>query len=85
MNWIVFLTDTANKELRRLPPKDRVRIDAGIKEMEENPFKGDIIKLGGEHNRWRRRIGAYRIMYNLVPEKRDIFIYDIKRRTSSTY
>lgn len=85
MNWVVLLTDSAKKQLRRVPPRDRARIDIAITHMEEDPFQGDIIKLGGEHNRWRRRMGAYRIMYNLVPEKRDIFIYDIKRRTSSTY
>ena len=85
MSWLVVLTNAARKELRRIPREDRARINAVISTMEENPFHGDIVKLGGTSNRWRRRVGVYRIMYNLVSDKRDIFIYDIKRRTSSTY
>lgn len=85
MSWIVVLTNAARKELRSIPRKDRARLDAVITTMEENPFQGDIVKLGGESNRWRRRVGAYRIMYNLVSNERGIFIYDIKRRTSNTY
>lgn len=85
MSWLVVLTNVARKELRRVPRDDRARLDAVISAMGENPFQGDIVKLGGESNRWRRRVGAYRIMYNLVSDERGIFIYDIKRRTSSTY
>ncbi len=85
MSWLVVLTNAARKELRRIPRGDRARIDVVIGSMEKNPFQGDIVKLGGESNRWRRRVGAYRIMYNLVSDERGIFIYDIKRRTSSTY
>jgi hypothetical protein len=29
--------------------------------MALDPFGGDILKLEGESNRWRRRIGNYRI------------------------
>ncbi len=53
--------------------------------MEDNPLRGDIVKLGGEGDRWRRRIGGYRILYRLSYNERAIFIYDISRRTSSTY
>ncbi|MBI3630825.1 MAG: type II toxin-antitoxin system RelE/ParE family toxin [Candidatus Sungbacteria bacterium] len=85
MSWHVVLTDAARKELRRLSQEDQARFDAVISAREENPFQGDIVKLGGESNRWRRRVGAYRILYNLVSDERGIFIYDIKKRTSKTY
>ena len=31
--------------------------------MEANPFFGDIIKLEGETDRWRRRVGSYRLFF----------------------
>ena len=46
---------------------------------------GDIVKLGGEDNIWRRRVGNYRIKYRVSMEEKIIDIYDIERRTSSTY
>ena len=85
MSWLVVLTNIAEKQLRRIPREYRERIDEILREMREDPFRGDVIKLGGAGERWRRRIGAYRIMYNLSQKERTLFIYDIRRRTSSTY
>ena len=85
MSWFVVLTNIAEKQLRRIPREYRERIDDILQEMREDPFRGDVIKLGGDGERWRRRIGAYRIMYNLSQKERTLFIYDIRRRTSSTY
>jgi mRNA-degrading endonuclease RelE of RelBE toxin-antitoxin system len=31
--------------------------------MAEDPFYGDIIKLEGANNRWRRRLGSYRVLF----------------------
>lgn len=85
MSWQINLTKYAEKQLRRLSAKEREHIERTIGEMEANPFHGDIVKLSGEENEWRRRVGSYRIMYNLLSDKRVIFIYDIKRRASNTY
>ena len=84
-NWRAVVTSAAEKQLHHIQPEDRERVELVIREMEENPFRGDIVKLGGEGNRWRRRIGNYRLMYNILYEERIIFIYDVRRRTSSTY
>lgn len=53
--------------------------------MEEDPFDGDIFNLGGEENAWRRRAGAYRILFKILSEERIIFVREVARRTSSTY
>ncbi len=85
MNWRVVFTNVAKRHLRKIPREDARRIEVTVREMEENPFDGDIVKLGGEGDRWRRRIGEYRMMYSLDLKGEIIFIYDIERRTSSTY
>jgi len=85
MSWNAVLTKVARKHLDKIPAHDAEAIKIVIQQMEENPYFGDIVKLGGESNRWRRRAGNYRLMYNLLSKERIIFIYDIRRRTSNTY
>ena len=85
MRWRVVVTGRAEKQLGRLPAQDEERLRSAITAMTDDPFLGDVTKLGGEYNAWRRRIGAYRIMYKLLFVERSVFIYDIRRRTSTTY
>ena len=53
--------------------------------MSDDPFFGDIVKLGGEGKLWRRRVGSYRIFYELMFEKRIVIIHQVERRSSKTY
>lgn len=85
MNWRVVLTKSAEKQLRHLPKKEISRIGGILDNFEENPFAGDVVKLAGEGNVWRRRVGNYRIIYELDIHARAVFVYDIARRTSTTY
>jgi mRNA-degrading endonuclease RelE of RelBE toxin-antitoxin system len=38
--------------------------------MAIDPFAGDILKLQGEGNRWRRRVGNYRIFFSIDSSER---------------
>ena len=53
--------------------------------MEENPFSGDIVRLKGQANAWRRRVGSYRVLYDLYAHDLLIVVTAIIRRTSTTY
>ena len=54
--------------------------------MADNPLTGDIVRLHGQHpTAWRRRVGAYRIFYDLDPVNHFIFVRLIERRTTTTY
>ncbi len=85
MNWTIIIAAQAEKQLRKLSVKDYKRIRQSIDDMEENPFFGDIDKLSGKENNWRKRTGKYRIFYEIFEDRRIIYISEIKRRTSSTY
>jgi mRNA-degrading endonuclease RelE of RelBE toxin-antitoxin system len=52
--------------------------------MEQNPFQGDIRKLQGLAG-FRRRVGNWRILFEVVLEQRHVVIAAIERRTSTTY
>ncbi|MDP3769849.1 MAG: type II toxin-antitoxin system RelE/ParE family toxin [bacterium] len=68
-----------------VPRPDFQRIKKVISEMAQNPFMGDLQKLGGKETEWRRRIGAYRIIFELSIAEHCLFITDIRRRASNTY
>lgn len=84
MEWTVVLVGPARKSLKRVPASDKTRILAALAEMEQNPFQGDIRKLQGLPG-FRRRVGDWRILFEVVPERRQIVVAAIERRTSTTY
>jgi mRNA-degrading endonuclease RelE of RelBE toxin-antitoxin system len=83
MNWKLLVSKNAKRELGRLPNRDQVRIEAVLDEMEADPFSGDIKRM--QPPGWRRRLGNYRIFYDLDVGERLIVVTSVKRRTSTTY
>ncbi len=84
MEWTVVLTGPARKSLDRVPERDQRRVLAALREMQQNPFGGDIRRLQGLSG-FRRRVGNWRIFLEVVPERRTVVISAIERRTSTTY
>ncbi len=85
MSWRIYVRDKASKQLKRLPADYITRIERAVNELAANPFTGDIEKMEGKDEVWRRRIGAYRIKYEISFREKMINIFEIERRTSSTY
>jgi mRNA interferase RelE/StbE len=84
MAWVVSLSNRAEKNLRRVPAADRTRILSALNEMRIDPLGGDVVKLKGR-SAFRRRIGSYRIIFSLDPQRMDVGILDVQRRSSTTY
>lgn len=72
------------KVVKKFPKQDREYIGAAVAEMRLNPYVGDFSKLEGD-NVWRRRVGAYRIFFEVDQIARTIIIFHIERRGSNTY
>jgi mRNA-degrading endonuclease RelE of RelBE toxin-antitoxin system len=53
--------------------------------MAEDPFAGDVLKLEGKGNRWRRRVGNYRIFFTVRAAAKTVEVSALVRRTSTTY
>jgi mRNA-degrading endonuclease RelE of RelBE toxin-antitoxin system len=83
--WLVVLVGPARKSLKRLPPSDQIRIRSAIGEMEDNPFHGDIRKLKGDRQGFRRRVGEWRVFFDVYPDERRVVVTGIERRASTTY
>lgn len=85
MSWKVLVDPKARKALEKIPKRDSERFAQAIDRMETDPSEGDIEKPGGQENVWRRRIGSYRMFYEIYKARNLIYISKIERRTSSTY
>jgi mRNA interferase RelE/StbE len=83
--WRLLLTRPAQKDFRKLPLGDQRRVSRALQAMEADPFSGDIVRLKGQPTAWRRRVGNYRIIYDLHLEDRLVVVSGILRRTSTTY
>jgi mRNA-degrading endonuclease RelE of RelBE toxin-antitoxin system len=54
--------------------------------MRDDPLSGDVVLLRGEyHGLYRRRVGPWRIIFGLSPNRHVVIVADIVRRTSTTY
>ena len=85
MKWELLLTGPARKALKRIPAADRRRVLAALDAMEQDPFSGDIVRLKAQSVAWRRRVGDWRILFDIEREKRRVLVHDVVRRTSTTY
>lgn len=73
------------KSLHKIPRHDAQTLLAVIRLSPTDPYFGDIQKMKGEENTWRRRIGAYRIFYRIKVAEKILLVFCIERRTSKTY
>jgi mRNA interferase RelE/StbE len=85
MAWNLRITGPAQKEFQKLPARDQARVKDALLAMQQDPFSGDIKRLKGQAAAWRRRVGNYRIVYDLHVEEQRIVVAGILRRSSTTY
>jgi len=87
MNWAVELSASAIKELKKLPRDRQAQIERAIDEMESDPMAGDVIPLRGSEwkGRYRKRVGAYRIIFTLDRGAATVSISAILIRSEKTY
>ena len=85
MNWEVRVPNRVRKKIEKIPRQDRERVIAALLDFKVDPWRGDIIKMEGEVDVWRRRIGNYRIFYTILGDIPVIEVNKVERRTSSTY
>ncbi|MBI2604349.1 MAG: type II toxin-antitoxin system RelE/ParE family toxin [Candidatus Harrisonbacteria bacterium] len=84
-NWDLQVDPDVFKILKKVPRQSSEVILRAIRFLLANPYFGDIQKMKGEENAWRRRIGSYRIFYKIKIAERIILVFHLQRRTSSTY
>ena len=85
MHWQLQIARRALKALEKFPAEDRRLIRSALEAMRRDPFSGDIKRLKNERSAWRRRVGSYRIFFDVLPDVLTVNVVEIARRTSTTY
>jgi mRNA interferase RelE/StbE len=66
MNYSIEISTSAAKALGKLEKVDRLRIVGAIELLSVDPRPpGAKMLRGGEHGRWRVRVGDYRVVYTI--------------------
>lgn len=84
-NWDLQVNPGILKFLKKLPHRDAEAILHTLRLLPTDPYFGDIQKMKGKENAWRRRIGSYRIFYRIKVSERIILVFRLERRGSKTY
>ncbi len=84
-SWDLQVDLSIFKALKKIPRSDAKAILVVIKLLPVDPYFGDIQKMKGEENVWRRRVGSYRIFYKVKVSEKVILVFKLERRTSRTY
>lgn len=85
MSWKVRIAKRVSKEMKRIPKKDVKRLLFVLEGLAKDPYQGNIEKIKGEDNVWRRRVGSHRILYEIILKGKYIDVFQIRRRTTTTY
>ena len=64
----VEFTSAAARQIRKLEPDVRGRVQARIRELGDEPRPAGATKLVGEKTAWRIRIGDYRVIYDVLDD-----------------
>ncbi|MGZ5021485.1 MAG: type II toxin-antitoxin system RelE family toxin [Chthoniobacterales bacterium] len=78
----VQLDKRASKDLRRLPTWVRKAVQEALADLEHDPFSGDYKKLKGCEGH-RRRVGDYRILFEVDTDLHLVSVYGIRHRGSA--
>ena len=86
MTWRVIVGRSAERALRSAPTQDKTRILKALTSMEIDPYDGDIAALRGVYKgSFRRRVGSWRLLFDIDVATRTVSVTAIRRRASKTY
>ncbi len=84
-NWELHIDTSVLKALKKVPGRDVEALLLVIGLLSDDPHFGDIKKMKGAEDVWRRRVGVYRIFYSIKRAEKIILVFRVERRTSKTY
>jgi mRNA interferase RelE/StbE len=80
LEYAITFARSARKELESLDRPLVNRIFPVIESLAQNPRPAKCKKLSGVQNRWRIRIGDYRVVYQIFDDERVVDIVAVRHR-----
>ena len=81
--YTIIVIRPAQKEIRMLDQTVRSRILQALHSLADNPRPSGCRKLVGAQNRWRLRIGDYRVIYEIDDTDRGVNIIAVRHRSKA--
>lgn len=79
-DYTITFARSAEKELGALNAKLVSRIFPKIEKLSTEPRPSTCVKLTGENNLWRIRIGDYRVIYKIDDRQKLVDITSVRHR-----
>ncbi len=83
VTYTVIIIRPAQKEIRALAQTVRARILQALRSLANDPRPSGCRKLVGAQNRWRVRVGDYRIIYEINDVNRSLSIIAVRHRSKA--
>jgi len=80
VSYRVYLTRTAEKQLKRLPAEIQRKVTAVLVSLEIEPRPFGCVKLSGRDFLHRVRIGDYRIIYDIIDKEVTVTVLKVGHR-----
>lgn len=81
MIYSIEMSTTAAKALGKLAKANRLRIAGAIELLSVDPRPpGAKMLRGGEHGRWRVRVGDYRVVYTIEDDRLLVLVLRVAHR-----
>jgi mRNA interferase RelE/StbE len=80
MTYSVLVLPSAERDLRGLPLRDRIRVVSKLEMLSHKPRPPGVQKLHGSNDRYRIRQGRFRILYRIDDAAKRVFIYAVGDR-----
>jgi len=76
----IFIERKAEKYFNKLPKEIQKRVFSAILSFKHNSKPMGVRKIIGQNNYYRIRIGEYRLIYEIMEEKKEVRIFIIRHR-----
>jgi len=80
MNFRVELSRRAFEFLEKVDPRTREKVMEKLRELEQSPFPRGCLKLKGEVDTYRLRVGPIRVLYKILWDEKVTIVFKIERR-----
>ncbi len=80
MPYQIIIRPTAEKSLDKIPLPARRRIADALEELRGDPRPAGVVKLTGDENLWRIRVGNYRVVYEIHDDRLIVLVLRVAHR-----
>lgn len=80
MMYKLILSRTAQKFIKKLDKQSQKRIAQALLELSENPYEASNVKKLTGYDLFRKRVGDFRIIFEIQDDKLVIIVLDIDQR-----